>query len=299
MSELLLVADATNLTHRCWHASGRSEDPQVVARMVEKLIKGGVARVGANQVLAAFDGPDAGLVRYSIHPEYKAGRKEKGDSLKRALESLPRLLTSAGMRVHAETGIEADDILAHYAEDQQAPTTLLTSDKDALALLTNNQVSMLRVGSGGVDRWDLLNSTNLERLVGVAPADYGLYAALKGDSSDNIPGVAGIGDTYAKALARAHHTVAGFTADLRAGGPATLEVLGKARTAKLLNNLESVLEDLDVACRMVQPLPLAEPPARSSCAFEGTTAAPRTVHTRSLPTQLEGPGVPSSFSNYF
>lgn len=256
---VLLAADGTNLAHRCWHASGQRADAPELARMVARMVRSGADRVGATHVVVAFDGQDAGAPRRTMYPDYKAGRRETDPRLTAALLELPARVdrhTGLGLPAVRAPHAEADDVLARYATSSGVPTVLLTADRDALALLAYPDVRVLRPQSGGVDAWHLIDAEHLVDYVDVTPDAYGLFVALKGDTSDNIPGVHGIGDTYAARIARELTTTVAFVDDIRAGGPRLRPILGPARTARLVDDADQTIRALELAIALTRPLPV-------------------------------------------
>ncbi|HEX9895495.1 MAG TPA: DNA polymerase I, partial [Gemmatimonadales bacterium] len=152
------------------------------------------------------DAGDSG--RTARYPEYKSTREKLDeamqDDFKLALEQVGALLAAFRVPLVAVPGWEADDVigtLAHQAIGQGLQSVIVSGDKDLYQLIRPG-VALLNPGRGGSagieEQWvDLSNAT--ERL-GVAPAQVVDYLALVGDSSDNIPGVKGIGDKGARQL---------------------------------------------------------------------------------------------------
>lgn len=263
----LLAADGTNLAHRCWHAARQQADPVALAGMVARMVRAGAGRVHATHVVVAFDGSDAGHARRDLYPAYKAGRAETDPRLKAALVDMPVLVDGAGLPTARAAHAEADDVLARYATTAGIPTVLLTADKDAYALLALPDVRVLRPQTGGVSEWDLVDAGNLVDRVDVTPDAYALYAALKGDSSDNIPGVHGIGPTYAAKIARDLVTPDAFVDDIRTGGNRIRPVLGVARTAHLVTDPDRTVAELELALDLTRPLPVPHLPGLAQLAY--------------------------------
>ena len=117
-------------------------------------------------------------------------------------------------------GLEADDVLASVAA--QAPamgarTVVATSDRDSFALI-DEHTKMLRILNGGVDASPLLDPARLAMVTGVRPEQYSDLAALRGDASDNLPGVMGFGAKTAVKLLTDLDTAEAAFADALAGG---------------------------------------------------------------------------------
>jgi DNA polymerase-1 len=165
------------------------------------------------QILEAIEGfaPDAvifGLddrtasLRADLYPDYKAGRAEKDAALIDQLERAGALLDALGLATLTPPGLEADDVSASgatWARDHGWRCVIITSDRDAFAHISDH-TQVLRLINGGINASPLLNPARLVALYGVAAEHYLDFAALRGDASDNLPGVAGIGEKTAAIL---------------------------------------------------------------------------------------------------
>ncbi len=156
-----------------------------------------------SRVIVAWD-PPGPTFRDEAYPAYKAGRRETPDAF-RAQSPHFRPLMEAFGAVNVEVqGFEADDVigtLARRASEEGARVTILTGDRDALQLVDHN-VSVLATGRGVTDttRYD---PAKVEERYGVPPAKMPDLRGMIGDSSDNLPGVPGIGEkTAAQLMAR-------------------------------------------------------------------------------------------------
>jgi 5'-3' exonuclease len=113
-----------------------------------------------------------------------------------------------------------------------AQTVVATSDRDSFALI-DEHTRMLRILNGGVDASPLLDPERLAMVTGVRPEQYVDLAALRGDSSDNLPGVTGFGSKTAVKLLQALDTAAAAFADTATGGERCAAAIGKARARSL------------------------------------------------------------------
>ena len=169
-----------------------------------------VDRVCADAVVVGFD--DRGnSSRKRRWPTYKAQRAPKPESLERQLDLAVQVLRDLGVVVVVPEGLEADDVLASVAA--QAPTlgartVVATSDRDSFSLI-DEHTRMLRILNGGVDASPLLDPERLAMVTGVRPDQYLDLAALRGDTSDNLPGVHGFGTKTAVRLLQALGTARG------------------------------------------------------------------------------------------
>src|SRR6188472_838102 len=236
----VLAVDGNSLLHRAFHASARTmyRTPDgaqgwAVRGLLSQLVSA-VDRVCADAVVVGFD--DRGnSSRKKRWPSYKAQRAPKPESLERQLDLAVQVLRDLGVAVVVPEGLEADDVLASVAA--QAPTmgartVVATSDRDSFSLI-DEHTRMLRILNGGVDASPLLDAQRLTMVTGVRPDQYLDYAALRGDASDNLPGVAGIGPkTAARLLAEFGSAEAAFD-DATGDGARCVRVLGRSTTRKL------------------------------------------------------------------
>ncbi len=237
---ILLAVDGNSLLHRSFHASARSGfhtpdgRPMWAVRGLLSQLVAAVDRVCADAVVVGFD-DRASSIRKERWPTYKAHRVAKPESLEDQLDTAIDVLRALGIVVAVPEGLEADDVLASaaaYAPTVGARTVVATSDRDSFALI-DEHTKMLRILNGGVDASPLLDPQRLVMVTGVRPDQYLDYAALRGDSSDNLPGVAGIGPkTAARLLAEFGSAEAAFD-DATGDGARCVRVLGKSTTRKL------------------------------------------------------------------
>jgi DNA polymerase-1 len=219
--KLLLVVDAPSLLHRNHHARAHTRATDRAGRPAWALH--GMLR----QIIESIDGfaPDAvifGLddrtasVRRDFYPDYKAGRAEKHPELVDQLERAGALLDALGLATLTPPGLEADDVNASgaaWARRHDWNCVIITSDRDAFAHISDH-TRVLRLIDGGIHGSPLLNPTRLQAMYGVPAESYLEYAALRGDASDNLPGVTGIGEKTAAALLEAAGSMAAVWADL-------------------------------------------------------------------------------------
>ena len=218
---LLLTVDAPSLLHRNHHARVASDLRDRSGRPVWALH--GMLR----QILEAIDqfAPDAvifGLddrtssVRETLYPAYKAGRAVKHPDLVDQLDRAAALLDALGLRTLTPPGLEADDVSATSAAWAEAAgwnCVIITSDRDSFAHISE-RTQVLRLINGGMNASPLLNPTRLRIMYGVAAEHYLEYAALRGDASDNLPGVPGIGEKTAPVLLSQMGSMAAVWADI-------------------------------------------------------------------------------------
>jgi DNA polymerase-1 len=255
---VVLAVDGNSLAHRAFHAY----PPPEALRGFCALLAAVAERVGADGTLVGFDCSQRS-VRRERWPAYKAQRPPKDPMLERLIDGASALLADLGVAVFVAAGWEADDVLgstAAAAERAGWRCVLATSDRDAYAQISP-MTSVLRLRSG-IDRAVEYRVEHLVAEVGVHPDQYVEFAALRGDVSDNLPGIPGLGAARAAALLRAYASVTAAVADPigcrsvlgRTVGQTLLDDVADPTSSRFFRNtaLMTVRRDLPIdlaACR--------------------------------------------------
>ena len=178
--------------------------------------------------------------RRELYPEYKAGRKPAPDDFYQQIPILHELLDAFGWPLYEIDDYEADDILgafARQAESRGIETCLITSDLDALQLIS--PMTKVYAMKNGLRNIEEFTAEHFEEKYGIRTEQFLDLKALKGDSSDNLPGVPGIGEKTAVKLLQEYETLDGVYEHLD-------EQKGALRT-KLENGRESAYLTKQVA----------------------------------------------------
>src|SRR3954469_18791670 len=170
-----------------------------------------IKRLKPDYVAVAWDKPKTNIrKRLELYPEYKAGRKPAPPDFKAQIPVLHELLDAFGWPLYELDDYEADDImgtLAVQATAQDVETLLVTSDLDMLQLVDPHvHVYALKTGLSNIE---LYSPKSFEAKYGISVGQFLDLKAIKGDSSDNIPGVPGIGEKGALDLLRDYKTLDG------------------------------------------------------------------------------------------
>jgi 5'-3' exonuclease len=237
---VLLAVDGNSLVHRSFHAlagtgmrSAQGHPIWAVRGLLTQLVAA-VERIGPTAVVVGFDDPVTSL-RREKWPQYKANRTDKLQTLVQQLELAVTVLRELGVHVVVPEGLEADDVLASAALTAPlagATTVIMTSDRDSFALI-DETTSVLRIINGGVEASPLLTPDRLLTMLGIRPEQYRDFAALRGDPSDNLPGVPGIGPKTAAKLLGALGTARAAFDELDAGGTRVRDAIGGGSAARL------------------------------------------------------------------
>lgn len=200
--EKLFVLDAINFLFRSFYAIRGMKNKEGIAtnalygfvRSVQKILK----EHNPSHCVAVFDGPNNKKSRTDIYAEYKANREGMPQELVPQLQYAMDFCKMAGIPMLCIDGVEADDVIgsiAHWSKEFCKQTFLLSSDKD-LAQLVDDNVFLLHVHKDNL----LVDKTKVKEIYGVYPKQIIDYLAIVGDTSDNIPGISGMGPKTASKL---------------------------------------------------------------------------------------------------
>jgi DNA polymerase-1 len=214
-------------------------------------------------VAVAWDTP-AKTFRSDRFPEYKAQREAAPDLFRSQLPLMREVADVLGFPQFEAPGFEADDVIATIAAAAAASgweVLIVTGDRDAFQLIEGPvRVYYTRRGISDVV---IADSAYVLDRYGVTPAQYADFAALRGDSSDNLPGVPGVGEKTATKLIAGYGNLEGIYDHLEEQTPKLKENLESARNQVFLNReLTQLLTDVDVATEVeamrMQPWDLTE-----------------------------------------
>lgn len=172
-----------------------------------------IRQIQPDYVCVAWDKPKTNIrKRLEIYPEYKAGRKPAPPDFYAQIPILHELLDAFGWPLYEFDDYEADDIMATLDRQAEArgniETYLITSDLDALQILDSNTfLYALKKGVSNIDKFDV---AEFEARYRIRIDQFLDLKSLKGDSSDNIPGVAGVGEKTATQLLQQFDTLDGI-----------------------------------------------------------------------------------------
>jgi len=233
----LLVIDGDSFAHRSYHAlpktilrRGGKPAGAILgfANMLLRLYREEQPRA----VLVAWDTLEIPTYRHEKFPAYQSGR-EFDDALLEQLHVLPEFIAACGFQNAKAPGFEADDFLAAAAaaEERRGGTVLIASgDRDTFQLASDRTTILYPVRAGEMAR---VNPAEVRARYGVEPAQVPDFIALRGDSSDKLPGAAGVGATGAATLLQKYGSL---EAALAAGRfPAQAESLRLYRSIATMN----------------------------------------------------------------
>ena len=237
--ELLLI-DGNSLAYRAFFALPESIATSTgiptnaifgLASMLVKIL----TEYGQRPTVVVWDGGYTG--RKEIYPEYKAQRSTRPDLLKEQWPHLEPLIEAFGYRNLRIDGYEADDVIASIAalakrggeDGRPLPVMILTGDRDAFQLV--DETTRIMAPGRGITDTKVYDTQGVIDRYGIPPVLVPDFIGLKGDTSDNIPGVPGIGDKTAAELLQRFGSLENVLASID-------EVSGAKRKENLTNHAE-------------------------------------------------------------
>ncbi|MFZ9767394.1 MAG: DNA polymerase I [Candidatus Limnocylindrus sp.] len=201
----LLLVDAYGLIYRAFHAlpplaNSRGQLTNAAYGFTSILLRT-MADVDPERAIVAFDAPGT-TYRHERFPAYKAQRPSMPDELRSQVPIVRDLVAALGLPLLEATGYEADDVIgtiATAAERDGWEVHIVSGDLDMLQLVST-KIHLLHTAKGGADAIVEYDPERVFARYGLAPEQMVDFKSLKGDSSDNIPGVPGVGEKTASKL---------------------------------------------------------------------------------------------------
>lgn len=283
----LWVIDATALLVRAYHGMhprwSRSGAPVGALHGLAQLLMQVVRRNAARQVAVVYDAGRS-TFRNRIDPRYKAHRGEPPEDLAAQLEPALRLGQALGFAAYSVPDYEADDLaatLARVAREAGTATRLVSVDKD-LCQLVRDAGPAVRLEDPKTG--ELYDEASVRQRMGVLPASVVDLMALTGDTSDNIPGVRGVGRQAAVALLETFGDLEGIFADL-----GRIEAMTLRGAKGLARKLEAGRDEAFLARKLVR-LCDEVPVAAVEAVGSGRAAVPGAAGDLLARTRWAGPG---------
>ncbi len=212
MNKILLV-DGHSILNRAFYGlpdmtNSKGEHTNALLGFVNILLKV-LEEEKPTHMAVAFD-VHKKTFRHEMFAEYKGTRKGMPEELKTQVPLMKELLKAMGVCVVESPGYEADDIigtLSRWGEGQGMEVTILSGDRDLLQLATENVLVRLPKTKGGQTTVENYHADDVKAAYGVTPMEFIDMKGLMGDTSDNIPGVPGIGEKTAAKIISTYHTI--------------------------------------------------------------------------------------------
>jgi DNA polymerase I len=210
VKDTFLIVDGNSVMHRAFHALPLLDTGGIYTNAVLgflSMLLRVIDEEAPRYCVVAFDehGP---TFRHTVYPEYKAGRASTPEELRSQFPLIREILAEMHVGVTSVAGYEADDILGTMAfrcREQGIGALLLTGDRDALQLVGDGvELIFMRKGITETTRF---RAEVVKEVFGVRPEQVTDWKGLMGDSSDNIPGVPGVGEKTAVKLLDEYKTL--------------------------------------------------------------------------------------------
>jgi DNA polymerase I len=205
LSTLFLI-DGNSLVYRAFFAlpeaiaTSTGEPTNAIFGFASMLVKL-ITEHGVTPTVVAWDAGSSG--RTELYSEYKAGRSSRPDLLREQWPAFDPLVEAFGYQNARLEGYEADDVIATLAERARAagiPVTIVTGDRDAFQLVDEAGLVNVMATARGITETKLYDRATVIERYGITPELIPDFYGLKGDTSDNIPGIPGIGEKTASEL---------------------------------------------------------------------------------------------------
>ena len=203
MRETLLAVDGNSLMHRAFHALPLMDANGVYTNAVHgflSMLLKAMQDLSPRYIAVAFDLP-APTFRHTAYADYKAGRRATPEEMRPQFPVIKEILAAMRLGVLTAEGYEADDILGTLSvkcRETGLDCVLLTGDKDALQLVGDGTKVLFT--RKGITESTLFDPAGVKEYFGVTPEQVTDWKGLMGDTSDNIPGIPGVGEKTAVKL---------------------------------------------------------------------------------------------------
>ena len=252
----LFLIDGPSLVYRAFYALPESiatstgVPTNAIFGFASMLVKI-VTEYGVCPTVVGWDAGTSG--RTELFAEYKAQRRSRPDLLKQQWPAMEPLVEAFGYRNVRIEGYEADDVIASLAEralkaSPPVPVMIVTGDRDVFQLIDEDGLVKVMATARGITETKIYDRQAVIDRYGIAPELIPDFYGLKGDTSDNIPGVPGIGDKTASELIQRFGSLESVLANIDAiSGPKRKQnLIEHAEDARVSMRLATVQRDLDV-----------------------------------------------------
>lgn len=243
----LVLLDAHAILHRAYHAipnfSTSSGEPTGALYGLSSMLMKIIGELKPDYIAACYDLP-GGTFRHEVYKEYKAGRKEADDELVSQMKSSREVFEAFGIKIFEHPGFEADDILGTIVEqlkNKDIDIIIASGDMDTLQLVDDQKVMVYTLKKGIQDTILYDEKAVIDRF-GFPPKLLPDYKGLRGDPSDNIIGISGIGEKTAEDLIKNFGRIEDMYKTLKKNEKKFIDVGIKPRMIELLKEGEEEAE---------------------------------------------------------
>ncbi|MCC2029750.1 5'-3' exonuclease [Microbacterium sp. YMB-B2] len=259
MSDKLMLLDTASLYFRAFYGvpdKVKAPDGTSVnaARGLLDIIAKLVTLYEPTHIVACWDDDWRPHWRVDLIPSYKTHRvvevgaagpdvEEVPDPLEAQIPLIRQTLTALGIPIIGVAAHEADDVIGTLATRSTIPVDIVTGDRDLFQLVDDDRGIRVVYTARGMSNLEIVTDATVVAKYGVLPSQYADFATMRGDASDGLPGVAGVGEKTAAALLKDHGDLAGIRA---------AAVAGEGMSAGVQAKVIAASDYLDVAPTVVE-----------------------------------------------
>ncbi len=240
----LVLLDAHAILHRAYHAlpdfSSSSGEPTGALYGVSAMLMKIIRELKPDYIVACYDLPEP-TFRHEAYKEYKAGRSKTDDALVSQIKRSRDIFESFSIPIYEKSGFEADDMLGTIVEqvkdNKELNTIIASGDMDTLQLVDKDRVRVYTLKKG-INDTIIYNERAVKERFGFAPEFLIDFKGLRGDPSDNIIGIVGIGEKTATSLITQFGTIEDIYKKLKKSEKKFIEAGIKPRIINLLKEGE-------------------------------------------------------------
>ncbi len=241
--EKLVLIDGNSLINRAFYAmpvlTNKEGVPTNAVYGFMNMFFKMMVEIKPTYVAVAFD-LKAPTFRHKMYSEYKGTRKPMPEDLRPQIPLLKELLNKMGVCTLEKEGFEADDIIGTVAKHTDIQTIIYTGDRDSFQLV--DKETAVYFTKRGITDIDIYNHDNFKEKTGIEPIQIIELKALMGDSSDNIPGVAGVGEKTATTLVQTYGNIENLYANIEETKGKLKEKLEQGKEACKLSKMLATID---------------------------------------------------------
>lgn len=247
MKNLVLI-DGNSLINRAFYAtpplSTKDGKPtNAVYAFINMLIKI-IGDIKPEHILVAFDRKEP-TFRHGLYADYKGTRKPMPEDLRPQIDLLKEVLDVLGISRYEIPSIEADDIIGSAAKKFDKETIIITGDKDSFQLV--DDTTSVYFTRKGISELEIFSNDNFKEKMGIRPIQIIDLKSMMGDSSDNIPGIAGVGEKTALSLVQTYGSLERLYENIdELKGKLKEKVLASKDVAFLSKRLATIKTDVEL-----------------------------------------------------
>ncbi|OGZ17457.1 MAG: hypothetical protein A2494_00290 [Candidatus Lloydbacteria bacterium RIFOXYC12_FULL_46_25] len=280
-SKRLVLFDAHAIIHRAYHAlpdfATKQGEPTGGLYGLSTMLIRAIAEFNPDYMAACYDLPGP-TFRHKEYKEYKAGRAKADDDLKHQLQRSRDIFTALHIPIYDAPGFEADDMLGTIVEqtkdNKDLEILIVSGDMDTLQLVSGKKVRVYTL-KRGINDTIIYDEEKVRERFGFGPEALPDYKGLRGDPSDNIIGIAGIGEKTGSELIQKFQSIEGIYEAIHKNKEDVIKVGIKPRIVELLEKgeEEALFSKMLATIRRDAPIIYALPEEEWKESFEPEDAA--------------------------